>query len=170
MKTHSLILLRHAEAVPHGTMARDFDRPLTALGKEQAAAAGQALIEAGLNLENALVWCSSAQRTRQTAELALGKFPQATIQYVDALYDIDMSGLLEMLRETPDTTKTLVIVGHNPTIAETCHELAGDNLDAPQFSSLTQGYPPATATGYHIESDWTGLKTDTAELVYLKIV
>jgi phosphohistidine phosphatase len=60
-------MLRHAEAVPHGTKP-DADRELTPRGRQQAGAAGAAL--AALGEVFAACYSSPKVRARETAELA----------------------------------------------------------------------------------------------------
>ncbi|AQS87254.1 phosphohistidine phosphatase SixA [Neoasaia chiangmaiensis NBRC 101099] len=166
MKHHLLVLLRHAEAIPHAA-APDRQRVLTPFGRQQAAAAGKALAESGLDLSGLHVWYSPAERTRETAELARAALPPETSSIsVDPLYDADLPRLMELLHETPDTVSALVVVGHNPVIAEACHALGSTQFEQPQFAALNDGYPPATLTAFRLTSDWAGLSVDTAELVF----
>lgn len=166
MKIHKLIFLRHAEAAAAPLTGQDRNRALTEKGRMQAEKVGRDLAGSSLDLHLAHLWFSPALRTKETATILCQVLPDDVApQPVDALYDIAGPALLEMLRNTPEDTRTLIIVGHNPTIGELCRELAGEDIDAPEFDRLTEGYPPATATVFHITSDWMGLSTDTAKLV-----
>ncbi len=101
--------MRHAQAghVP----GPDKERPLTAAGAVDAAAAGRWLLAQGW-LPTAVA-CSPARRTRETYEAVAKQWPEAPEpRFVEALYEghlADYRGLLQ------DAGTTLV-VGHNPTI------------------------------------------------------
>src|SRR3712207_8082726 len=69
-----LWLLRHGEAVPHGSRRDDAERELTARGERQAASAGAALSRLGIGF--AACFTSPKGRARGTARLA-GDAPRA---------------------------------------------------------------------------------------------
>ena len=64
-----LYLLRHAKSSWRDATLRDFDRPLKKRGREAAERIGQRI--GAENLNNPLVICSPAVRTRETAEIVL---------------------------------------------------------------------------------------------------
>src|SRR6266516_2653945 len=59
----TLVLLRHAKAVPHESMP-DLERPLADRGRADAGAAGRYLVAQGIEAD--LVLCSPSQRIRDT--------------------------------------------------------------------------------------------------------
>ncbi len=121
MKT--LWLLRHAKASVGGDGLADRDRPLSGRGRAAAAAIGRHLGESGAHPE--LVLCSSALRTRETCELAAkaigGAWP---VEYESELYLASALDLRERIARVSDGVGTLLVVGHNPGIAELALELA----------------------------------------------
>ncbi|MEE6309888.1 histidine phosphatase family protein [Plantactinospora veratri] len=142
----SLVLLRHAKA-ERPTSAPDADRPLTARGHADAAAAGAWLGHGGYL--PTVVLCSPAKRTRQTwHDVALGMAappirplgvpagqtaPAPTsatqagppgsgavpaVRYDQRIYHGHAADLLELVRGTDPAAGTLLLIGHNPAISE----------------------------------------------------
>ncbi|MDA0566487.1 histidine phosphatase family protein [Streptomonospora sp. S1-112] len=142
--TRRLIVLRHAKADALVGGA-DHARVLTPEGRDQARAVGARLAAAGLRPDHVL--CSTARRTRQTLELALAAFESPPpVEYEDALYSADVPAVLDLVSRTDPAVHTLLVVGHNPTMAQ----LAGAFMaDEP----LT-GFPPAATAVVDLEVEW----------------
>jgi phosphohistidine phosphatase len=120
-----LVVLRHAKSAwPEGVP--DHDRPLAPRGRRDAPAAGRWLRKSGFVPDRVL--CSTAQRARETWELAeekLGAHPQTIFE--DRVYGASSAELLDLARQTPPGVRTLLIVGHDPAM----HELTLDLADGP---------------------------------------
>jgi phosphohistidine phosphatase len=102
----------------------DFDRPLEVRGRAAAALIGRHLAKCEVRPD--LVLCSPSVRTRETLELVadeLGPPPLSTL-FEDALYLSGEDDLLERLEEVPDDVASVLLVGHNPGIAELALRLA----------------------------------------------
>jgi phosphohistidine phosphatase len=113
------MLLRHAKAVRAELGDPDRKRVLAERGRKQAPEIGAFMARHKLLPERALV--SPSARTRETWELvapALRKAPAATLE--ERMYNADADALLDMVRETEASVRSLVLVGHNPGL----HELA----------------------------------------------
>src|SRR3954463_5061652 len=93
---HRLHLLRHAKSVRDET-SDDHKRPLNRRGRDASRRIGENLqLKIG---KVDLVLCSSARRTRETAELVLaGLKPVPRILYEDELYLADAKTLLRRLQ------------------------------------------------------------------------
>jgi len=110
---HELILLRHAEATPHGKDGKDDrERSLTEHGRREALAAGEWLSQQGISYTRIL--CSPSKRTTETAELALG---EVEWQLEDGIYDATVGELYDILDKNWDADG-VVLVGHNPGIEQ----------------------------------------------------
>lgn len=109
---HELILLRHAEAEPGNDSKDDRERKLTEHGRSEARAAGEWLASHHVTYDRIL--CSPAQRTRETAALALD---QVEPSYRDEIYDATPGDLYDLLDQQTDVER-LVLVGHNPGIEQ----------------------------------------------------
>lgn len=127
MSERRLVLLRHAKAEPPTGVA-DFDRPLTADGHADSAAAGAWLARSGYLPD--LVICSPARRARQTWHgVALGMAESRPVEqtaarapvvrYEAGIYQGGASDLLSLLQTSAaDEAATVLVVGHNPAISE----------------------------------------------------
>ncbi|KAB2351024.1 SixA phosphatase family protein [Actinomadura rudentiformis] len=119
----TLIVLRHAKAVA-GLGLADIDRPLNDRGRRDAAATGEWLRKNDLVPDRVL--CSTAVRTRETLEgLAL----QSEVSFEPQIYDNEPETLLSLVREAGDV-RTLLLIGHNPSVHQLVHDLTRDAPDA----------------------------------------
>jgi phosphohistidine phosphatase len=110
-----IVLLRHGKAQPPGP-GPDRDRPLTAVGEEQAAAMGKHLAEQGLAPDR--VVASPASRTLRTAHLAAtAAGSRAPIVEDASLYEAEGRDVLAAL-ERHTHPGTLWVVGHNPSLQD----------------------------------------------------
>ena len=118
-----LAILRHGEATaPAGQP--DFERTLTARGRYQAAAAGQALRERG-----GAAWrivASPANRTRETAEIVCGILGHAleAVLWEPAIYNASLETLLDVVTEH-GSEGNLLVVGHNPGVTYLMEHICG---------------------------------------------
>ena len=120
-----LILMRHAAALPAAIGASDFERPLSAPGRKEAAQAARRLAAEGVRVDRILL--SPARRTSETAqfvatELALD--PDALAE-VPALYAATPAAIRTAIAQGHGGADVLLVVGHNPGISEIGSELAG---------------------------------------------
>ncbi|MQR98244.1 SixA phosphatase family protein [Gluconobacter aidae] len=163
-----LLLLRHAEAVPHVlTEKGDRARTLTPKGQEQAASIGRQL--ATLDLPFPMrVLCSPAIRTRQTAQGVLAASDMAaSLEIADSLYSATADDLYGLIHATPETVGTLMIVGHNPTIGDFACDLLGPALQSTRFSTLYRSYPLAGLTVLGVPGQWLDVRPSTIQPITL---
>ncbi|WP_053226060.1 SixA phosphatase family protein [Solirubrobacter soli] len=120
-----LWMLRHADAVPHGSKP-DPERELTPHGREQADAAGRAL--AALNETFAACYTSPKVRARETAELAcshLGVEPIDDDALADGFSRVDALTLLD----AHDADAHILVVGHEPSFSQVVYDFTGGRVD-----------------------------------------
>ncbi len=115
-----LILLRHAKAAHPDYPIRDFDRPLTKFGFDQADAIADWLEQAQLTVDIVLV--SAATRTLQTIQPWRTKHPDIKVKQLESLYGATTGEILALVDAEPNARKILV-VGHNPGIEYALHYL-----------------------------------------------
>ncbi|MFL0684817.1 MAG: SixA phosphatase family protein [Algoriphagus aquaeductus] len=108
-----LILLRHGEAGFSDGV--DFQRQLTSKGKDQLHKLGTILKEREMEID--LMYCSSATRTRETAEIIKSYLPIREEVYEKEIYAANLEILLQILENTPKSIHTCLLIGHNPTIS-----------------------------------------------------
>jgi phosphohistidine phosphatase len=114
-----LMLLRHSTAEKAEPGMSDQDRVLTAEGRADAAMVGAYLVNHSLRPDYVLV--SAAARTRDTwrqiaAALRVG--PDA--RFDQRIYNAGAQALFNIVAETPDEARAVLMLGHNPGL----HELA----------------------------------------------
>lgn len=109
-----LTLLRHAKSSWADADQKDYDRPLNARGLRDAPMMAQRLVEQQCTPD--LILCSSAHRTRQTAQFILDvhKLDSNAIDYHDALYLASPGTLLEHVQQCESDINHLMIIAHNP--------------------------------------------------------
>ncbi|MFE0192660.1 SixA phosphatase family protein [Streptomyces sp. NPDC058989] len=121
-----LVVLRHAKSAWPPDVA-DHERPLGKRGRRDAPAAGRWLRAADCVPD--LVVCSTAERTRQTWELAAAQLDTPPpVRHDPRLYGAEAAELLAVVRETPDSVRTLLLVGHSPAVQDLVLLLAAEAL------------------------------------------
>lgn len=146
-----LIIMRHAKAEAASVSGGDRDRPLSAVGRADAALMGRALAERDLRPDLALV--SGARRTRETwsqAQVALG---EVETRLDDGLYNASADLLRSRIEAIEDQAGCLLILGHNPGV----HDLALDYMQEAAASPamldrLAGGFPPGSAVIFAVDA------------------
>jgi phosphohistidine phosphatase len=158
-----LLLMRHASAGPGDV---DRERPLSAEGAAEAARMGRAiagLAARGFRPERALV--SPARRTRETFAAVRGALGALEADEDDALYLASASRLLARLRRLPEPTAQVLLIGHNPGLAELARALVGRG-DAGAQRRAVRGLAPGACAALRIDAEqWSDLAPGGAELV-----
>ena len=112
----TLLVMRHSKTEP--TAETDHVRRLTDRGRDDARAAGAWVAASGRVPE--LILASSAARAEETAQLIAAVCDVRRLELVDDLYGADGYEVLETVADqVPDDVTTAMLVGHNPTIAQT---------------------------------------------------
>ena len=121
----TLYLLRHAKSSWADESMRDFDRPLANRGREACAVIGEFIEEKGIEFD--LVLVSTAVRTRETIALVKdrAKF-QAEVRYDERIYEAITAQLLEVISQVENDRQSVLLVGHNPGIADLLALLTGE--------------------------------------------
>ena len=137
-----LLLMRHAEAAASGAHP-DHERPLTDRGRQDAAAMGRWLRDRGTVPD--LVLCSSALRARQTWQAVTAVVPGGPEpSYSQAVYDAGPGEILDLLGEQAEGSSTVMVVGHNPTMAHLVAALTGE----------TPGFPAGSIAVVDLSGSW----------------
>jgi phosphohistidine phosphatase len=165
MKT--LGLFRHAKSDWHDARARDFDRPLNARGRKGARLMGRHIVEHGIKWGRILA--SPAVRSAETIELASdGASGLLPINWERRIYLASSATLLDVLREQDDRLKSILVVGHNPSLEDLIFDLVPDDGSSPLRDLVEDKFP--TAAFAVLEADverWADLKEGSATLVHL---
>ena len=117
----TLVLLRHAKSA--WPDLPDHERPLAPRGRRDAPVMGGWLRQAACVPDQVL--CSTAQRARQTWQLAEGALRERPpVIFEHAIYGASAAGLLEIMRRAPSAALTVVVVGHEPALQDLALALA----------------------------------------------
>ncbi|WP_116248009.1 histidine phosphatase family protein [Nocardiopsis sp. FIRDI 009] len=157
--SRTLLLMRHARAEPgHG--GRDFDRALDDTGRGQAEEVGRLLAARGYEPDHVL--CSAALRTRQTLDGVLGAMGPGVapeVDYSEAVYSAGVDSLLELVNYVDPDARTLLVVAHNPTVAQLAAAFVGHEALA--------SFAPATVAAVELDVEWLYAAPGTGEGVLL---
>lgn len=126
-----IYLLRHARAGWTAPGGRDFDRTLDARGREEAARIGRIMVAKGYVPDRVL--CSAAVRCRETWDIAGEDLSAGEIVHTRDLYDAESAVYLDLIRRQAGI-RSVIVVGHNPTMEETAARLL--NFDDPATDGL----------------------------------
>jgi len=157
-----LVVLRHGKAEPGGET--DAQRELAQRGWDDALEAGRWLADSGVVPDAALV--SSARRTRSTwLALVEGGSFEAEATYSDSLYTAGPETALDLVRETSEDADTLVVVGHNPTMAYLAQLLDDGSGDEAAGREMATGFPTSALAVFAVPGLWSELDLASASLV-----
>jgi phosphohistidine phosphatase len=159
---HQLHLLRHTKS-SWDDDEDDHARTLNRRGREAARLIGESLPKVVRGLD--LVLCSSALRTRETAELALaGLKPAPNTLFEDGLYLATQGALMQRLCELDESYDAVMIIGHNPGLHELAVALA--SAGSPGFSTLANGkFPTGVRCRFTIGTSWAEIDSTRHNLV-----
>ncbi|MCI1983997.1 MAG: histidine phosphatase family protein [Bifidobacteriaceae bacterium] len=160
---HVLVLMRHAKAEPAGSGA-DIDRELTDKGLKQAKHVAKGL--AAMKLTPNAILCSGAVRTRQTVARMLKVFGDApSVEYRKSLYEQSKGVVFDELATAKDSTRELLIVGHEPTVSIASGQIATKDSDAGLLALLSVGVSNASAVILGSDAPFAQWDHHSAELI-----
>jgi phosphohistidine phosphatase len=141
--------MRHGKAIKEASSGFDYDRGLEERGKNDVSEVIQSLAKTKFLPE--LIVASPAKRTLKTAEIALAelKLKKDKLLFESSIYEAHFKDIFHVIRELDDNYKTVLLIGHNPSITS----MVG--LLTPSFIEHTP------TSGLHIIS----LKVSTWQLV-----
>ncbi|MFZ1467778.1 MAG: histidine phosphatase family protein [Paracoccaceae bacterium] len=131
-----LILTRHAKSSWDDPLTADHDRQLNDRGKAAAADLGQWLASRGYVPDQVL--CSDAQRTRETFSGMAPALPGTPVlELKPALYHAGPDVMMAVLKHA--TGDAVMVIGHNPGIAEFAHRLVSKTPMSGDFTKYPTG-------------------------------
>lgn len=145
----TLMILRHAKAVPYGSMPDDFSRPLNDDGTAHARAVASWL--KGQPAIPEMVLCSPSQRTRETLAAlleAIGELETRT-RFLPQLYGATARTLVNVLDHAFAECDSAMVVGHNPGLEQLMFESLSAS-EAERIERLATG----TLVVIELDPDW----------------
>ena len=136
-----LLAMRHAKTEPFGGNGSDVGRELTDKGRKQAKAVAKGL--AAFKMVPTRIACSSATRARQTCDRMLKVFgDDPKVDYRQSLYEGGRAIRVRRARANQGKHRTLLVLGHEPTISIACQWLASTESDPTLLDLLNLGMSP----------------------------
>ncbi len=160
----SLTLLRHAKSGLDDPALRDFDRPLNERGRMAARKIGAHAHDRLMIFD--WVVASPALRVEQTLDIFLAELepPRPEPVWDRRAYLASAATLLDIVRETPDDVRHLLLAGHNPGIEELAVRLAEGQRDT-VYASLEKKYPTGALACLRLDCDsWSDSAFGAARL------
>jgi len=159
-----LTLLRHAKSGWDDPVMRDFDRPLNAKGARAAAVIGEQMRTLGLGFDH--VVASPALRVTETVEhLGRGYGRPFEPDWDRRLYLASTSMLLDLIHALPEEADRVLMIGHNPGLAELALLLTADAPDAMLRREVAIKYPTASIAELHVVGHWATVLPGEARLM-----
>jgi phosphohistidine phosphatase len=154
--------MRHAKAERDGPS--DVERTLADRGRDDAVALGRWLVGAGVVPDLALV--SAARRTAETWEqVCRGAGWDLDPELDPGLYAADVETALDLVRLLDDDLGTVVVLGHNPTMASLAHTVDDGEGDLEATNAMTVDTFPTSATAvFTVACSWADLGPGRASL------
>jgi len=120
-KIKTILLMRHGKSDWEEDVS-DFERTLTARGKNDSPLMGKFLLKSGkIPL---LIISSPAKRAKETSELlAKPANSKKKIEFNDSLYENSSGEIIRILQKIDDKIDTVMVIGHNPSIEEATKKL-----------------------------------------------
>jgi len=119
-----LYLLRHAKSNWDDPDIDDFDRVLNNRGEKAAPLMGEQIRRREVRPD--LILCSPAKRAEQTATLALESAEiESEPLFDERIYLASASTLLSILSERAEKVDSVMLIGHNPGMANLLEMLTG---------------------------------------------
>lgn len=158
-----IYLFRHAKSSWDDPTLEDIERPLAPRGQRAAEVMRDYMQLA--DVEPDLVLCSSTERTRQTLETVLPAMGEdVKVRYDRGIYHGGLVALTNRLRRVPDEVRSVMMVGHNPTLQALAVSLANGG-DAKALARLEAKFPAgALATLVPKQDRWKDLEPGACEL------
>jgi phosphohistidine phosphatase len=151
-----LYLMRHGQSEPQSGAQPDRSRPLTAEGITRVRETAVSFRTRTGGVDD--IMASPAVRARQTAEFFLQELslPVSRIRFIPELYgDATVHDVLKIIRRVPDTVTSLLIVGHNPLMAELTSALC------PSFAGVM---PPGALAAISLPDAWKEIRPGSGSL------
>jgi phosphohistidine phosphatase len=159
---HQLLLLRHAKSSWDDPKLSDRDRPLNKRGRRSVAAMRQAMQRLGLAPD--LILVSTARRTQDTLAILEPWDETPLVEPLDSLYLASAQQLLSVLRQTNETVRSAMLIGHNPGMHDLAMLLAGARESEPS-RRLKEKFPTAALAEFAIGNTWASLDAGGGQLV-----
>lgn len=154
MKT--IYFLRHAKSSWDDFELKDYDRPLSTRGIQDADLMGNYFRSKKIKLD--LVLSSPSKRTKETLEHFF-QFEKPKVQFEESIYHASLDQILGVIFSVPETIRSIMLVGHNPSMHEITEYLSNKFINK---------YPTCCLASLTIDTDWNKAVRGCAGMNFLK--
>ena len=154
MKT--IHFLRHAKSSWDNFELKDYDRPLSTRGIQDADLMGNYFRSKKIKLD--LVISSPSKRTTETLEHFF-QFERPKVQFEESIYHATLDEILDVIFSVPENTDTIMLVGHNPSMHEITEYLSNKFINK---------YPTCCLASLAINTEWNKVVRGSADMNFLK--
>jgi len=155
----TLILMRHAKSSWGDPLQDDFDRPLNERGRRSATAIARHLISKGYLPDRVMI--SGARRTVESWERMASQFPETTLMESNPSLYLAGPDIIEGVLRA-QTEPTIMLIGHNPGIAEFAERVVSETSDHSKFGQ----YPTAATLVATFPSEtWRSFKLNSGNVL-----
>lgn len=156
-----LLVMRHAKA--EQVAASDHERVLAPRGVGDAADAGRWAAREGFVPDHVVV--SSAARTLGTwASFSDAAGLDLEPDVDRSLYAAGTDGALEIVRAVPPEARSVLLIGHNPTMHYLVHLLDDGEAEPDLFSQVASEYPTSAIAVLDVRTSWADLDVGEARI------
>ncbi len=156
-RPRTIVVVRHGKS-SWKTNDPDLLRPLSPRGTRDAVVAGQQLARLGVDV----VLVSPAMRAQQTWQcLEMGGLDCDDVRTTDALYHAWTPEVIEVLQALPAAARTVVVVGHEPTLSDLILTLA---TTSPFSAAISDKFPTSAVAVLTHTGDWDELRPGACTL------
>ena len=153
-------VLRHAKSSWDDPSLADHERPLARRGQKATARIASYIDDSGIR--PGLVLCSTARRARETFEGISRALGSPTVHFKAELYDSSAREWLEALKSIDESVSSVMLIGHNPALADLVLVLASDGVD---LDRVRTKFPTAALATLSFDGIWQDLAGGTTALV-----
>ena len=153
----NLYLLRHAKSSWDDFALKDVDRPLSTRGIQDADLMGNFFKSKRRGLD--LVVSSPSRRTKETLNHFFNKTTQNII-FDETIYHSSEQNIYSVLKYVEEDIKSLMIVGHNPSMHEFSESFSGQFIE--KFSTCG-------LASFEFDDEWSNVCEDSGTLIEFKI-
>lgn len=122
----------------------------------------------GLGLAPDVILVSTSRRTTQTLDALQPWAETPLVDRLDGLYLATAAAILKTVQEVGPTSRSVMVVGHNPGLHELAMLLIGAqaaSFDNPHIRRLAEGFPSCALAEFSITVPWQSLNEGGGQLV-----
>tara|TARA_A200000113_G_scaffold199103_1_gene191577 strand:- start:2535 stop:3017 length:483 start_codon:yes stop_codon:yes gene_type:complete len=153
----NLFLLRHAKSSWDDFTLKDFNRPLSTRGIQDAELMGNYFKSKRMGLD--LILSSPSKRTKETLEHFFNKTSQNII-FNETIYHSSEQNIYSVIKDVEKNISSLMIVGHNPSMHEFVESFSGQFIE--KFSTCG-------LASFEFDDEWINVCENLGTLTELKI-